>query len=62
MILKTTPVVYTVQVHVDRVVQQTVIILVVTLVVLHVVALVALVVTVADVETIVVHHVQVSVT
>ena len=61
MILKTTPAVYIVQVHVDRVVQQTVIHLVVTVVAMHVVTHVALVVTVVDVETIVAHRVKVSV-
>jgi hypothetical protein len=50
-----------VQVHVDKVVQQTVTRLVVIVVVVHVVTLVVLVVMAVDVEIIVVHRVKVSV-
>ena len=62
MILKTTLAVCIVQVHVDRVVRQTVIHLVPTVVVTHAVILVVPVVMVVVVETIVVHHAKINVT
>ena len=55
-------VVYIVQAHAGRAVQQTVMLLVVMDAVMHVVTLVVLVVMVVDVETIAVHHVLVIVT